>query len=315
MSADESIAKMTLADYPSLYAASDRVSAEAQARYLRMQWIYLASLACAGVVGALGPRVMASLPDSHIWTGMVATIFLAVGVALLWVMRIRRPDKTWFDGRAIAESVKTSTWRYMMSVPPFGLDRNPEHADREFVSQLEEIHSARPGIEKALAADKHAGGARITDLMRRVRGSPFDVRRAFYLRDRLQDQRAWYERKAAACARSAGAWFWIVATLQTIALPLAIVNLTLSTSLADVAPVAASLVAPLVAWVQIKRYDELAQAYSMAAQELSDMESMALRATTEEQFRQLTLQAEEASSREHTMWCARRETSLARQLG
>jgi hypothetical protein len=311
MSVDESQAKMTLSDYPSLYAVSDRAAAKAQDGYLTMQMYYLASLGIAGVVGAVGPRVS----QSHVWTGTAATLFLAVGVVLLWIMRGRRLDKTWFDGRAIAESVKTSAWRYMMGVAPYGLDRDSEDADRELLSQLDEIHSARPGIEKTLASDKHARGPQITELMRQVRRSPFESRVAFYRRERLQNQEAWYKGKAAAYARSATAWFWIVATLQTVALPLAIINLTLSTSLVEVAPVAASLVGPLVAWVQIRRYDELAQTYALAAQELGKLESMALRATTEEQFRQLVMQAEEASSREHTMWCARRETSLARLLG
>lgn len=60
----------------------------------------------------------------------------------------------------------------------------------------------------------------------------------------------------------------------------------------------------------MKRYDELAQAYALATYELEELDSLATGVNTEAEFAQLVEQTEEACSREHTMWAARRDTRL-----
>ncbi len=56
----------------------------------------------------------------------------------------------------------------------------------------------------------------------------------------------------------------------------------------------------------MKRYDELSNAYSLAGQELTELETIAETTTEERDFVQLVEQVEEAISREHTMWRAKR---------
>ena len=60
----------------------------------------------------------------------------------------------------------------------------------------------------------------------------------------------------------------------------------------------------------MKRYGELAQTYSLAAQELGDQETIASDTTEEADFLALVEQVEETISREHTMWCARRDVII-----
>jgi hypothetical protein len=298
-------------DYPALFLSSDRASANAQARYLQLQRLYLLFLVLAGVVGSL----RFGQETAHRWLSASSVVFLALGVILLWVMRSQRFDKTWFDCRAVAESVKTATWRYLMRVPPYGPGMELAEADREFVYEIGEILRSRPGVQKEMTAAAESDRPQITDRMREVRSSSLEARRTLYLRERLLNQKEWYRKKAALSARLAFRWFWTVALLQTVALPVAIVNLASDGALFNVGPIAASLAGPLLAWAQIKRFDEIAQTYGLAAQELSALESLAPHATTEPFFEQLVLQSEEAISREHTMWCARRETPLARRMG
>ena len=57
----------------------------------------------------------------------------------------------------------------------------------------------------------------------------------------------------------------------------------------------------------MKRYSELAQSYFLAAQELGDQEAIASNIMKEDDFLALVEQVEETISREHTMWCARRD--------
>ncbi|HCB7267327.1 TPA: SLATT domain-containing protein, partial [Escherichia coli] len=51
----------------------------------------------------------------------------AASTGLLLYMAVQKPEKEWYGCRALAESIKTSTWRYMMRaelsvVRTFGAD-------------------------------------------------------------------------------------------------------------------------------------------------------------------------------------------------
>ena len=72
-------------------------------------------------------------------------------------------------------------------------------------------------------------------------------------------------------------------------------------------PLLMTIAASAIAWSQMKRYSELAQTYSLAAQELGDQEAIALNITEEADFLALVEQVEETISREHTIWCVRRD--------
>ena len=65
----------------------------------------------------------------------------------------------------------------------------------------------------------------------------------------------------------------------------------------------------------MKRHNELAQTYGLAAQELEELESITVSLTEEGKFLQIVEQVEEAISREHTMWCARRDVHLTGSSG
>jgi hypothetical protein len=64
---------------------------------------------------------------------------------------------------------------------------------------------------------------------------------------------------------------------------------------------------PLIAWTQLKKYEEQATMYGLTAQELRSVEDRARHVTDEEQFTRFVLTAESAISREHALWLTRRE--------
>lgn len=298
---------MTDSDYPTLFRVSDAASLRSQNIYLRLQQIHLGSLVIGSFVGALVP-----LTGSYSqWLLGAAAIILVLGLITLWVSRAQRYDANWFDCRAVAESVKTTAWRFMMRTPPFEADAS---VDAKFVSQLKEIREARPGIARYLAQQLDAAGSEITSFMRETRSRPFDTRRSFYLQQRVRDQRSWYSNKAKACAGSSTLWFWMTAGLQVIAAILAIIQAVAGGLGFNVVPIVTTCAAAVAAWNQMKRHDELAQSYTLAAQELGELETLVGGATNEGDFPQLVEQVEEAISREHTMWCARRDVAPPRRI-
>lgn len=297
-------AMMTNDSYPTLYRSADAASVKAQGIYLLFHKVYLGSLVLGSVISAftvIGSQAL------NTWLYTTLAVVLVVGLLILWVMRARQDDKIWFDGRAIAESVKTATWRFMMRVQPFHEDSN---AETIFLADLKEIREARPHLGKQLATAMNAAGSVITDFMKEKRFSSLGERRGFYASDRIREQKTWYANKARSSVESGAKWFWAIAILQVAIVILAIVQAVSGVLGINPIPIVTTCAAAIAAWSQMKRHDELAQSYALAAQELEEIETIASNQASEDAFSQLVEQAENSISREHTMWCARRDVRL-----
>jgi hypothetical protein len=295
---------MNADQYPGLFRYADSASLSAQATYLQLQRAYLLSLIVGSVAGALTSLRVASL-NAMLYTTMAAV--LMIGLLILWIMRARQDDRVWFDGRAVAESVKTVTWRFMMKVPPFDDDAA---ASNLFLSQLREIRQARPHLGKHIAAAQEGDSVPITTFMRERRSEALEERKAFYVAHRLSEQRGWYAKKARLNAQASTRWFWIVTGLQAVALVFAIAQAVSRGQLINIVPALTTCAAAFAAWGQLKRHDELAQSYALAAQELEELAALASEGPANDEFPQLIEQAENSISREHTMWCARRDVRI-----
>ncbi len=299
------ITKMKDEDYPGLYQCADVISIHSQKVYLILQRAYLGSLILGSVLGsftAFGSAVV------NIWLYTAMAIILTLGLLLLWIIRARQDDKAWFDGRAIAESIKTATWRFMMKAQPFQADEAVEDC---FIDELRGVRSARSSFEKHLAAAINPYTSAITDVMWQIRSASLKERKGFYTESRVRDQKSWYSHKAKTNAKMGARWFWTTVALQAVAVVTAIIQAVAGGLGFKIVPVLATCAAAVTAWSQTKRYDELAQSYALAAQELEELESIANNLKNDDDFPQLVEQVEETISREHTMWCARRDVRLS----
>lgn len=183
-------------DYPVSFAAADRTSMQGQGRYLRLVRADLVLVVVAAGLGAVG----AVVPDGQrpVFAALTA-IALIGGLVLKTTLRQRNDDQEWFGGRAVAESVKSSSWRYMLRLEPYEDDQS---ADARFVQSLAAIQSARVTLGHALPETPQAW-EEITPRMRQVRALPLVERRAVYLSERLEDQARWYRAKALANRQAA----------------------------------------------------------------------------------------------------------------
>jgi len=292
-------------DYPALFRSSDTVSLAAQRTYLCIQRVYLLCLVFSGLCEAVTRLTGAALAT---WLDSIVAVVLVTGLLLLWVSRARRHQEIWFDCRAVAESAKTATWRYMMRVPPF---QDATSADALFISELREIRNARPGFRKSLAGALDASADEISGHMRKAREMSLDSRKRFYRNARLRDQRQWYSGKSNAHSRAASRWFRAVLVLHAMAIGLAIVKAVIGGIPIDIVSILVTFAVAVVAWNRTKRNEGLAQAYSLAAQELGELEALSDGICAEGDFAEFVEQVEEAISREHTMWCARRNVLLS----
>ena len=292
-------------DFPGLYRSADQASISAQRRYLFLQKCHIGCL----ILGSVGAALATIVPDVAVkWTYIVLAIVLVTGVILTWVSRVRRDNKTWFDCRAIAESTKTATWRFMMKAAPFKED---SIARKSFIDQLRRIRKERHFSSHDLAQSLDANSKSISNFMDNVRQKPLNERQNLYLVSRLRDQKTWYSNKAKFHSKRESRWFWVVLVLQMLAVAFAIIQACLGGLPVNMVPLLMTFAASAIAWSQMKRYGELVQTYSLAAQELEDQEAIASDITEEADFLALVEQVEETISREHTMWCARRDVIIS----
>ncbi len=286
------------ADFPALFQAANQVAIDGQRRYKRLaslELILLVSGAVAGttlaVVGGRG-RVGATIGG---------LVFLGA-LAIRLLTRKRADDAAWFDGRAVAETVKTDTWRYIAGTPPFD---GPD-ADRKFGERLGATLRARPGIVLT-RGHMTESAQQITPTMRRLRELPRGERHRLYLRERLDDQVKWYGRSAERHARASRRWATAALSAEVAAIMSAVL-IFFSTDVADLGLLGlfGSIAAAFAAWNQLGRHGELAKAYALAYQELLTIRSIHDVVDTDEDLARMVDDGEGAVSREHTMWMAKR---------
>ena len=93
--------KVSNTDYPALYLAADSASSEAQGTYTRYISSVLVLLVAAAAVSLFSG-------DSQCLAIISALLFVGT-FTLSILLAVKRYDKTWYNGRAVAESIKTRT--------------------------------------------------------------------------------------------------------------------------------------------------------------------------------------------------------------
>lgn len=285
--------------YPALFTAADAASRHGRRGHTRLIMIDLVLLATAAVIGLIRPR-LPDLPET--WAGILAAVLLAGALLAKMANQLRAYDAQWFDGRAVAETVKSASWRYAMHATPY--DDADTAAGAQFAETLRDTLAARPSLGPVLHV-LPVDSQQVTANMREIRALPFAQRQALYLAERVGDQIHWYGSRAAENARQARRWFWIEFLSQGAALVVAIA-LIAAPSAPDFAAGLATVAAVAIAWTQFNRHDELSRSYSLAVQELAYLRSAIDAAPDEAELRTAIADTEDAISREHTMWMARR---------
>jgi len=252
------------------------------------------------LLGSLGPVFFVSfgLMEFAGWLAILG--FLAALFAEMYTATTK-PDRAWYEGRAAAESVKTLAWRYAVRGESFEGDSEAAKLDALFVARVREVLDDLGEIELS-----HSSGAttQITEPMRQLRASPFQERLVAYRDGRIEDQRSWYESKAEWNRIRRLRWTVVVIGAEVTGV-LGGVALVTGLLQLDLISVLGAFATAAIAWTQAKQYSTLATAYGITAQELASV-AAEVSGATEATWASFVGQAEEAISREHTLWRATR---------
>lgn len=299
--------KITDSDLPALFNAADSASVEAQKKYLQLIRADLSFLVFAALL--ISFRLPPYLQTLQKFMAAASAIFFVVSLVITIIVLRTQYEKIWYGARAVAESVKTLSWRYTTCSDPFTQDLTSSEADAEFVSNLSKIISERKNLFWSFNGDIGIG-SQITDKMRKVRDFDVEIRKQIYLQQRINDQRKWYGAKSKQNRSLVGRWFFAVLFAQLFAIASSILIIFLPESPINLAGVFSALTVAFLAWMQVKQHQELAQSYGVAAHELGLVTERSSYVKTDEDLCEFISDAENAISREHVLWIARRDRGV-----
>lgn len=288
---------MRQVDYPALYISAEQLSAKAQIAYLSALGLQGVSLILVAASGFL-------VPDREVFI-LVAFLFL-VFICLSMYLMISRPDQVWYGARAIAESVKTMTWRFMCGAPPFRGERG--HANALFVERLLDTVRSNGLVANRMPAPQ--AGNSLTPAMLGNREFALAEKIELYRAHRIDEQLEWYAARSRRARREGLVAYAGLVLFGVIGLTVCILGVYLSdfSSAVMTLGLIAALCAFMMLWIQAKRYLEVAAAYALSAHEISIVAGKMGPGIGQYDFEEFVAEAENVFSREHTQWAARRDS-------
>jgi hypothetical protein len=292
--------------FPEIFTTADRKALTEQRRYFGM----VRSSLLAAVIAAVGNAISVDLVMGTVRLdagGVLSGVAFLYGLVVAGYLLLSRPERAWYECRAAAESIKTLAWQYCVRGGSFDED-TPADAQqfgrlvRRIVRNLR--YSGLTTI---------GGTEEVTGAMSAFRDRSLAERRAIYLEQRILDQNRYYAGKATEHRHRARRWFLFAVVLQSAGVVLAVLK-ALDTVDLDLLGIAATAAAGAIAWVQTKDSQTLAESYVIAANELAAIRGEAeerAATLTEAEWSAFVRSGEQAISREHTVWLARRDPSLA----
>ena len=283
-------------DFPALYNAADSASLNAQSNYFNALRLYLILLIAAALISFRWAQGVYGVIAS-------AILFLITLGILVW-LNVQKPEDVWYNGRAVAESVKTRTWRWIMKAEPYDDEISEEQAQRELLSDLKAILDQNRSLSGCLKWSPDLGEA-ISSKMISIRSLSWQERLEIYKKDRIDDQSVWYSKKAQFNKYRAKQWFIASIILHTVAILMLIYRIKDPIVSFPIEVIAAAASAVLT-WLQAKKHNELNSSYSLAAHEIILIKGEAVSVKDDHHLSEFVMNSESAFSREHTQWVARK---------
>lgn len=288
-------------DFPGLYQASDTASMQAQNNYKNIIAYDLVSMIVASALAIYNFQDN----EPKLWVYVISGVLLLVSFTLTLVIRTKKFEDVWYQGRALAESCKTLTWRFITCSESFEVNLEKDIVKEKFISRLKEFSNEFKELNESLNA-KTIVLPVITDKMWEIRNLNTLERKDFYIRNRINDQKDWYANKAEFNKKKYSNWFLMIIVSQLIAILSIAFLIKFPESNWNLVGLFTTISASALSWLQLKQHQELKQAYTTAAQELNFIQASFGNVNSDLELAEFVLDAENAISREHTLWLAQK---------
>jgi hypothetical protein len=287
-------------DYPCNYLDSNIASLKSQSTYKGLIWTILVIMLFSTVLSSISTQHITSESVFNKINGYVLLVSCFGSVFLTYL----KPEKNWYIGRAVAESIKTLSWKYMMLTDPFNIDNDYESREL-FITRCAEIMKAAMEKDNFVPKLNCHHKDFVTEKMIAIRALSFLERKNIYATERIENQISWYTTKSELNQKKGNIWTVVLAGSQFIAATYLIfiqskpLGVDFNTILIFIATSSISI-------LEMNKFRELTQSYAFTAFELNTIRNRFGLITNENELDNFVDDAEQAISREHTMWLARR---------
>ena len=281
---------------PGLYQSADKASLKAQSSYYLWLKSYLFLLVLAAFVSFYWSK--------DVYGAIASASLFLITLGILVALRITRPDDLWYNNRAVAESVKTRAWRWCMRSEPYKDYDNVELVSKQFINDQKAILKQNRSLSESLEAGAGVKDP-ISETMRAIRSLSTEERLNIYKKQRIDNQANWYALKSRYNKRKAKQWFWLSVFFHAVAIGMLLYRIK-DPVLGLPVGVVATATGAVLTWLQAKKHNELNSSYSLAAHEIVLIKGAALSIKSEKDLSDFVLDSENAFSREHTQWIARK---------
>lgn len=292
---------MDFINFPGLYQASDKASITAQSTYKNLIGFDLLSMIISSVLAVYNFQDC----EPKLFIYIISGLLLFLGLILTIIIRTKKFEDIWYQGRALAESTKTLTWRFIMCSESFENNFDEQTVKDRFIKRLKEISHEFIDLNKTLNTIVMTLPV-ITDKMIEIRRLNLLERKQYYLENRIEDQKNWYANKAEFNKKRYNNWFILIILCQTFSIICVVYLIKYPDSNWNFVGFFTTVSASAISWLQLKQHQELKQAYTTAAQELNFIIASAGRINDDTQLSEFVLDSENAISREHTLWLAQK---------
>lgn len=283
-------------DFPAIYQEADSISNKTQKCYLLVLKLYLTILIVASILFTY---------FNNVWEVKIVNAILSLIIlALSFVFFFYDFQGIWYNARAVAESIKTSCWRFAIKAEPYNVE--DEQADELLLNTMKHIVDMNHDFQKHITAC-FSCNEELPDSLTKIRLLPVEKRRDFYHNYRVLDQRNWYKNKSEYNNKKSKLFFALLVLLSLVISIFLFFSLSETNSFNYPVEILLSLLSIIFTWVQTKKYKELNKSYALASYEIGFISSQKNKITSEEQLSKYVDNSENAFSREHTQWIARKD--------
>lgn len=275
---------------PELYRVADSASTRGQNRFKARTAVALILLIVATVGGIIDQP----------WASLMSAAAFAAGTVMTTLWMLRRYENQWYDGRAAAESAKSLTFKYAVGGEPYSVPS--QNARGEYIDDLGAIAAK---LDRANSPVKVSADLPDLEQLDQIRDLGWEQRRVVYQTQRIEDQLAWYTKRAAEHRDAGRLWQRAVIGLNSVGVVGAVLKAT-DTLHFDLLSLCATLAAAAAAWLSAVDHLRIARAYDFTATELEAVLKRCKAIANAEEWPGFVADAEETMSREHTLWEARR---------
>ena len=188
-----------------------------------------------------------------------------------------------------------------MRATPYEDVSNLEIMSKQFINDLKQILKQNRSLSKTdIVLDEP-----VTEIMIEIRSLTISERLEIYKKQRINEQSTWYMSKAIYNRKRANFLFWVSILVHLIAIVMLLFEIN-TPSLNFPIGVVAVAASSILTWLQARKHNELNSSYALAAHEITLIKGEALSIKSNEDLSEFVINSENAFSREHTQWTARK---------